>query len=64
LRFLSILLTDLNRSRTWLVTGTGNANFYYNQTLIYNTFSSLMILEFTSSMVKRVKDFRTAAAVS
>ena len=36
----------------WLYPGSGNANYFYNQSLIYNAFASLLLLEFVATVVK------------
>ena len=42
----------------WLYPGSANANFFYNQTLVYNFFASMMTLEFIASSVRREKDLK------
>ncbi|CAH0474139.1 unnamed protein product [Peronospora belbahrii] len=40
----------------WLFPASGNANFYYNQTLVYQMFSSQIINAFVGATMKRDKD--------
>ena len=40
----------------WLFAASGNANFFYNQTLVYQIFSSQIITAFVSATMKRDKD--------
>ncbi|CAN0356895.1 unnamed protein product, partial [Ascophyllum nodosum] len=39
----------------WLQAGTGNANFYYFQTIILNLMWSMFVLQFAAALVKRRK---------
>ena len=39
----------------WLYPGSGNANFFYNQTLVYQAFFMHMITEFIGSTMHREK---------
>jgi len=39
----------------WLFPGSGNANFFYNQTLVYQLFHSLIIVGFVAGTMKRDK---------
>ncbi|UIZ24446.1 hypothetical protein KXD40_008541 [Peronospora effusa] len=40
----------------WLFPASGNANFFYNQTLVYQIFSSQIITAFVGATMKRDKD--------
>ncbi|RLN46305.1 hypothetical protein BBJ29_008452 [Phytophthora kernoviae] len=40
----------------WLFPASGNANFFYNQTLVYQVFNSQIITAFVSASMKRDKD--------
>uniref|UniRef100_A0AAV1T3I6 GPI transamidase subunit PIG-U n=1 Tax=Peronospora matthiolae TaxID=2874970 RepID=A0AAV1T3I6_9STRA len=40
----------------WLYPASGNANFFYNQTLVYQIFSSQIITAFVGATMKRDKD--------
>ncbi|KAG7386326.1 hypothetical protein PHYBOEH_008713 [Phytophthora boehmeriae] len=40
----------------WLFPASGNANFFYNQTLVYQIFNSQIITAFVSASMKRDKD--------
>ena len=37
----------------WLYPGSGNANFFYNQTLVYQFFLALIIVEFVKATMLR-----------
>lgn len=39
----------------WLQAGTGNANFYYFQTVVLNLMWSMLVLQFGAALVKRRK---------
>ncbi|EGZ22496.1 hypothetical protein PHYSODRAFT_314121 [Phytophthora sojae] len=48
----------------WLFPASGNANFFYNQTLVYQIFNSQIITAFVGATMKRDKDvdkFRASA---
>jgi hypothetical protein len=40
----------------WLFPASGNANFFYNQTLVYQIFISQVITAFVGATMKRDKD--------
>ena len=40
----------------WLYPASGNANFFYNQTLVYQIFNSQIITAFVGATMKRDKD--------
>lgn len=40
----------------WLFPASGNANFFYNQTLVYQAFNSLIISSFVNATMKREKN--------
>ena len=42
----------------WLSRAAGNSNFFYNQTLVYNIFVSLLVLEFVGAAVRCGKAWR------
>ncbi|KAJ0397007.1 hypothetical protein ATCC90586_009241 [Pythium insidiosum] len=42
----------------WLFPASGNANFFYNQTLVYQVFLSQLISAFISATMKRDKDIQ------
>lgn len=44
----------------WLQAGTGNANFYYFQTVILNVLLCVFVLQFAAALVKRRKALREA----
>lgn len=44
----------------WLQAGTGNANFYYFQTVILNVILSIFVLQFLAALVKRRKALAVA----
>ena len=44
----------------WLTVGSGNANFFYNQTLVYNVFGALLVLEYVGAAVKSGRARRVA----
>lgn len=44
----------------WLQAGTGNANFYYFQTVILNVLLCVFVLQFAAALVKRRKALRNA----
>lgn len=44
----------------WLQAGTGNANFYYFQTVILNVLLCVFVLQFAAALVKRRKALRDA----
>ncbi|CAM9574960.1 unnamed protein product, partial [Discosporangium mesarthrocarpum] len=46
----------------WLRAGTGNANFYYFQTVIFNVLHSVFVLQFMAAAVKRRKALANALA--
>ncbi|DBA04385.1 TPA: hypothetical protein N0F65_009981, partial [Lagenidium giganteum] len=43
----------------WLFPASGNANFFYNQTLVYQIFNSQVITAFVGATMKRDKDIET-----
>ena len=45
---------------TWLKRFSGNANFFYNQTLVYNVFGALLVLEYVGAAVKSGRARRVA----
>lgn len=42
----------------WLFPASGNANFFYNQTLVYQIFNSQVITAFVGATMKRDKDLQ------
>lgn len=42
----------------WLFPASGNANFFYNQTLVYQIFNSQLINAFVGASMKRDKDLQ------
>lgn len=44
----------------WLQAGTGNANFYYFQTVVLNVLLSVFVLQFVAALVKRRKALAVA----
>lgn len=49
----SLLLPTMRH--LWLKAGTGNANFYYFQTVALNVLLSVFVLQFAAALVKRRK---------
>lgn len=49
----SLLLPTMRH--VWLQAGTGNANFYYFQTVVLNVLLSVFVLQFAAALVKRRK---------
>lgn len=49
----SVLLPTMRH--LWLKAGTGNANFYYFQTVVLNVLLSVLVLQFAAALVKRRK---------
>jgi phosphatidylinositol glycan class U len=39
----------------WLYPGSGNANFFYNQTLVYQFFALKVVTEFLAATLRRDK---------
>lgn len=54
----SLLLPTMRH--LWLKSGTGNANFYYFQTVVLNVLLSIFVLQFAAALVKRRKALRQA----
>lgn len=54
----SLLLPTMRH--LWLQAGTGNANFYYFQTVVLNVLLAVFILQFAAALVKRRKALRVA----
>lgn len=54
----SILLPTMRH--VWLQAGTGNANFYYFQTVALNVLLSVFVLQFVAALVKRRKALAVA----
>lgn len=54
----SLLLPTMRH--LWLRAGTGNANFYYFQTVALNVLLSFFVLQFAAALVKRRKALRLA----
>ncbi|KAG6617731.1 gpi transamidase subunit pig-u family protein [Phytophthora cinnamomi] len=48
----------------WLFPASGNANFFYNQTLVYQIFNSQVITAFVGATMKRDKDVAKFRAAS
>lgn len=48
----------------WINTGSGNANFYYNQTLVFNCLAGLLVLGTMAVTVTRDKAIRSALSRS
>lgn len=44
----------------WLQAGTGNANFYYFQTVVLNVLLCVFVLQFAAALVKRRKALAVA----
>lgn len=42
----------------WLFPASGNANFFYNQTLVYQIFNSQILTAFVGATMKRDKDLQ------
>lgn len=56
----SLLLPTMRH--LWLRAGTGNANFYYFQTVVLNVLLSIIVLQFAAALVKRRKALALAFA--
>lgn len=54
----SLLLPTMRH--LWLQAGTGNANFYYFQTVVLNVLLSVFVLQFAAALVKRRKALAVA----
>ncbi|CAM9557697.1 unnamed protein product [Hapterophycus canaliculatus] len=54
----SLLLPTMRH--LWLQAGTGNANFYYFQTVVLNVLLAVFVLQFAAALVKRRKALRVA----
>ncbi|CAM9412691.1 unnamed protein product [Choristocarpus tenellus] len=64
LAFMGVIPTLLmpTMRHLWLRAGTGNANFYYFQTVIFNVLQCVFVLQFGAAAVKRRKALSTAMA--
>ena len=47
----------------WIYPGSANANYYYNQTLVYNFFVAMLVLEWIAAAVRREKVLKKFANV-